>query len=113
MTVTELKLERKDQEPGGILAGGAVMMTPALDDQYWSYRVKLTDKQAVVGFPKFGIIGIGFAVEDDDWNRNLPADDPAEKIAEWIAANKGDDSIEDADVIAAIRLIQDAVRADG
>jgi hypothetical protein len=101
-----LVLERKDQRPGGVYNGGALMTTPDLNESYWSFRVKLTAKQAVLGFPKFGIIGIGFEVEGEDWNRNLPADDPAEEIAAWIAVNKGDDSIDDATVIRAIKMIQ-------
>lgn len=54
------------------VGAGLVMFTPPLDDEYWLFRVKLTDKQAIVGFPKFGTIGIGFQVEDYDWNTNLP-----------------------------------------
>jgi hypothetical protein len=109
--MAKLKLERKQQEPQGMLGGG-MMVTPTLDENYWAYRVKLSNKQAVVGFPKFGTIGIGFAVEDDNWNTNLPAGEAAESIAAHIAVNKGDDKIDDADVVAAIRLIQQAVDAD-
>lgn len=110
--MTELKLERKDQQPGGIIGGGSIMMTPALDENYWSYRVKLTERQAVIGFPKFGVVGIGFAVEAVDWNRNLSSGASAESIAEHIRINKGDDSIDDADVVAAVKLIQEAVLTD-
>lgn len=105
-----LVLERKDQQDKQPAAPG-LLITPDLDENYWSYRVKLTEKQAVVGFPKFGIIGIGYAVEGGDWNRNLPADDPAEKIAECIAVNKGDDSIDNDTVLRAITMIQLAVQA--
>ena len=109
--MADLVLERKDQEMRGNLGGG-IMMTPRLGGDYWSYRVRLTETQAVLGFPKFGVVGIGFDVEDADWNTNLPASSTAEEIAAHIAANKGDDSIDDADVLAAIRLIQDAVLED-
>ena len=109
--MADLVLERKDQEMRGDLGGG-IMVTPVLGGDYWAYRVRLTEKQAVIGFPKFGVIGIGFAVEDADWNSNLPSSSPAREIAAHIAINKGDDSIDEADVYAAIRLIQDAVLAD-
>ena len=109
--MAHLILERKDQEQKGDLGGG-IMVTPVLGGDYWSYRVRLTEKQAVLGFPKFGQIGIGFAVEDADWNSNLPASSPTRQIAAHIAINKGDDSIDEVDVYAAIRMIQDAVLED-
>lgn len=107
----ELTLERRDQAAGGHVGNG-IAVTPALDENYWSYRVRLTDTQAVLGFPKFWTIGIGFAVEED-WNTNLPYTSDAAEIADHIGHNKGDDSISDDDVIAAIRLIQAAVAEDG
>ena len=65
-----MELERKTQHDRPPL-GGVLMVTPALSESYWAYRVKLSDKQAMLGFPKFGTIGIGFAIEED-WNTNLP-----------------------------------------
>ncbi len=109
--MAKLTLERRDQQNESILAPG-VMMTPALDENYWSYRVVLTAKQAVLGFPKFTTIGIGFAVEEDDWNTNLPYQVDTEKIFRHIARNKGDDTISDDDVREAIRMIQRAARQD-
>jgi len=107
-----LQLESKNQpNETPVLGGGVVMMTPAIDEDYWQYRVRLTDEQAVVGFPKFMTIGIGFAVEED-WNSNLPYTVEAEQIFEHIKHNKGDDSIADDDVRAAIRMIQVAAAAD-
>jgi hypothetical protein len=107
-----LVLERQNERPSGVYNGGALMVTPDLNEDYWAYRVKLTNEQAVIGFPKFGIIGIGFAVEREDWNRNLPADTSALELFRWIAVNKGDDSIDEATVIRAIEMIQMAVQAD-
>lgn len=111
----ELTLERRteaDKTPVFGSADGAIgMMTPPINEDYWAYRVKLSDTQAIVGFPKFGLIGIGFAVEED-WNTNLPYSKPAEAILAHIGHNKGDDSISDDDALAAIRLVQDAVRSD-
>jgi hypothetical protein len=108
--MTELVLEDKDQadETPHI---GPVMLTPSLGPDYWSYRVRLSDKQAIVGFPKFFTIGIGFAVEDEDWNANLPYTCGTEKIYNHIKHNKGDDSISREDCLSAIRMIQEAIVA--
>lgn len=105
-----MNLERKQQEDGSELAPG-IMMTPAIDEDYWEYRVRLSDTQAIVGFPKFGTIGIGFA-QEEDWNTNLPYTSDANRIYEHIRHNKGDDTISDADCIKAIEMIQEAAKAD-
>jgi hypothetical protein len=115
--MTTLTLERrtqKDKSPVFADASGknVGMMTPPIDEDYWSYRVMLSDTQAIVGFPKFGTIGIGFAVEDDDWNVNLPYSSETEQIFQHILDNKGDDSISDKDVREAIKLVQQAARED-
>lgn len=90
--------------------GGAILITPNISEDYWVFRVKLTDKQSIIGFPKFWTIGIGFAVEDD-WNTNLPYSSDAEKIYNHIKCNKkvdGDKTISKANVVAAIKLVQEA-----
>jgi len=108
----ELTLERRDrQDKTPTFGGGLIMMTPAIDEDYWAYRVRLSDEQAIVGFPKFGTIGIGFAVEED-WNTNLPYTCETGEIFEHIKHNKGDDSIAEDDVRWAIALVQDAARED-
>jgi len=107
---SNLTLERRGQQNKTVQLGG-LMMTPPIDEDYWAYRVKLTDRQAIVGFPKFGTIGIGFAVEDD-WNTNLPYSVETEQIFRHIAHNKGDDSISDEDVKTAIKMVQEAIRED-
>lgn len=91
--------------PGGNL----LMVTPPLDENFWLMRVPLSEQQAIVCFPKFGIVGCGFQHEED-WNTNLPLDCPAEEIFAHISHNKGDDSIKDEDCIAAIRLLQTAMK---
>lgn len=106
-----LVLETKSQENKTVEVG-PIMMTPPIDEGYWTYRVKVSDRQAIVGFPKFGTIGVGFAVEDDDWNTNLPYTCGAEEIFEHIRHNKGDDAISDEACIAAVRMVQDAAKAD-
>lgn len=109
--MSTLTVERKEQQNETPQFGG-LMLTPKLDETYWSYRVLLSEQQAIVGFPKFFTVGIGFAVEDEDWNTNLPYTCDAVEIFDHIKDNKGDDSISDEDCIAAIRLIQEAIAAD-
>lgn len=111
MTDTKFVLERKGQADHSSIAPG-IMLTPEVGaEDYWAYRVVLSERQAVVGFPKFGTIGIGFLVEED-WNTNLPWSSHAENILVWICHNKGDDSIEDSTVLDAIKQIQQAVAED-
>lgn len=85
----------------------AILLAPRIDESYWLFRVPLSEKQAVVGFPKFGTIGIGFQ-DEEDWNANLPYQVPAEAIYAHIKRNKGDEAITDARCLEAIRLIQAA-----
>lgn len=113
--MTNLTLETKNQTDKtpvlGDGAGSHVLLTPAIEEDYWQYRVRLSDRQSIVGFPKFFTIGIGFAVEED-WNTNFPYTCTAEEIYDHIAHNKGDDSISREDCLAAIRMIQEAAAAD-
>ena len=106
----ELKLEPRGQSDRTAHVG-PVMITPPIDQDYWTYRVRLTHQQAIVGFPKFSTIGIGFAVEED-WNTNLPYTCDTEEIFEHIRHNKGFGLIADDDVRAAIALVQEAARED-
>ena len=88
---------------GGIVA----IITPPLDEDYWQFRVKVNDEQAIVGFPKFTTIGIGFALEDD-WNTNLPYNTSTKAIWEWIKHNKHYASIPDKRCLEAIKMVQKA-----
>jgi hypothetical protein len=108
--MSALVLERKSQ-PDETPTVGTFMITPPIDEGYWSYRVRLGDGQALVGFPKFFTVGIGFAVEDD-WNTNLPYNCTAEEICEHIRHNRLDLTITDAEIIEGIKLIQEAIDAD-
>lgn len=83
------------------------MVTPPLDEDFWQFRVKVDKEQAIVGFPKFHSIGIGFALEDD-WNTNLPSNYKAEQIFEHISHNKRFASISDETCIEAIKMVQKA-----
>lgn len=106
-----LTLERQGQEDETAILGPAIL-APVVDEDYWEYRVRFpgTD-QAVVGFPKFFTIGIGFAKEDD-WNTNLPYTCDTDKIVNHIWHNHGDDSITREMVAEAVSLIQNAARED-
>lgn len=94
----------KDDPPLKVLGGGIALITPPLDESYWLARVKVSENQAVVAFPKFGLIGIGFQHEDEDWNTNLPSKVPAEEIFDHIKENsRGADR---ATCVAAIELLR-------
>jgi len=107
---SELQLEIRDQADGTVRVGSMVMTPQAIGEDYWTYRVRLGERQAIVGFPKFSLTGIGFAVEED-WNTNLPSRCETEEIFEHIRHDKGDDSISDADCREAIRMIQAAANS--
>lgn len=106
-----LTSDAPDDAPGGATV---VMLTPPINSDYWAYRVRVADGQAVVGFGKFGTIGIGFA-EEEDWNTNLPYTTDAESIRRHIWHNRAplNDSVESAAlVVRAIEMIQAAVAED-
>lgn len=104
----QLEINAKQVRDPGAIPGGLVMVTPPVGaPDYWLMRVRLSPRQAIVAFPKFMTVGIGFQNEEADWNTNLPYAVPAWRIFEHIKANKGDDAIKDEDCIAAITLIRD------
>jgi hypothetical protein len=111
----ELKLETKttqDKTPTyGTDKGSILMTTPPIDETYWTYRVKLFNDQAIIGFPKFFTIGIGFA-QEEDWNTNLPYSCPAEQILDHIWHNHKYDQITREQALEAIRLIQAQANKD-
>lgn len=105
-----LKVEvRKGALAQPIIAGGAIEITPPLDEDYWLLRVRLTPTQAIVAFPKFSMLGVGFAREKD-WNTNLPWSCGADEIYNHIAHNKGDKRLSRARCVAAIVLVQQFIR---
>ena len=111
---TKLKLEKRNQIDHTTYIEGqkeVTMFAPIVNEEYWLYRVKLFRDQAVIAFPKFGIIGIGFAKETD-WNTNLPSACPAEQICEHIYRNKKYDKITEEQVVEAIKMIQEQVLLD-
>jgi hypothetical protein len=105
-----MQLEVREQEDTTGIFGNAVLVTADIhEDYYWMFRVRLTDTQAVVGFPKFGTIGIGFA-EETKPNVNLPYRSGTASIVAHILCNKGDDTITDADVTQAVELVVQAAK---
>jgi len=106
----ELKLEInskavKDNQP---LAYAGIMITPNINENYWIMRVKVNKKQAVVAFPKFGTIGIGFMIEARDWNTNLPWCCNPQTIYDHIKDNKGGHASPE-DCIKAIKMLRQAI----
>ena len=96
-------------DPTSVLVEKGVLITPPIDSDFWLWRVSVSDSQAVVGFPKIGLIGIGFQHETD-WNLNLPSSCKAENILRHILPNKGDASVSDELCLQAIRMIQKAAK---
>lgn len=91
--------------------GVKVMVTPDINEDYWMMRVAVSKKQAIVCFEKFGTVGIGFQVEDADWNTNLPWLFDAEEIYNHIKANKGQKHITRQKCVDAIKLLQGYIAA--
>lgn len=104
----EINPKFTDKQPVFSDGKTTMLLTPPVGGDYWLLRVPLSDNQAIVAFPKFFTIGVGFQREED-WNTNLPYTVGAEEIFNHISHNKLDDGIADADCITAIRLIQEAV----
>jgi hypothetical protein len=102
----EINSNCKDAEPLKI-AKTTIMITPPINEDYWVFRVAVSENQAIVGFEKFFTIGIGFQHEED-WNTNLPYQSSAQEILDHISHNKGDNSIPDKTCLEAIQLVQDA-----
>lgn len=92
---------------------GIIMFTPDIDENYWIMRVKvyhdklLNKDQSIVAFPKFGMIGIGFAIESD-WNTNLPYTVEAERLYKHIRRNKKYGNLRKETCVKAIILLQTA-----
>lgn len=72
---------------------GLIYITPEISEDYWILRCRITKKQALLIFPKFGTFGCGFAKEID-WNTNLPIAAQEEAIWNHIKINRAGCSIE-------------------
>ena len=86
---------------------GLIMFTPDISEDYWIMRVKLYKDQSLVAFPKFGLIGVGFA-QESDWNTNLPYSVPAERLYQHIAVNKKYEALTKARCLEGLKLLQKA-----
>lgn len=107
----ELKLETKEQADKTKKSENLSVMTMDTEN-YWAYRVKVSPRQAIVGFPKFFTVGIGFEVEED-WNTNLPYSSTAKEILKHIWHNRGKGNNGDEfrfRCLEAIRMIQGAIK---
>lgn len=84
-----------------------LMICPVVSKEYWLFRVKLCKDQAVLGFPKYGMVGVGMALEGNS-NTNLPlcpigtAEENGKRIARHIKVNKKYESI-------TVQMIEDAI----
>ena len=86
-----------------------IMFTPAINKDYYIMRVVLYKDQALVAFPKFGLIGVGFALESD-WNTNLPYQTSPERLYEHIKVNKKYRAITKETCIEGLKLLQAACK---
>jgi hypothetical protein len=107
----ELKLERKTQRDDTLQAGG-LALSPRLGENYWVYRVRVGGGQAILGFPKFRTIAVGFAIEDYDHNTNLPFRCSTAVIWEHIRHNRGPATATVEEMKAAIELICEAAATE-
>lgn len=82
-----------------------ISVTPPIDANCFIARVPLFADQAITIFPKFGVIGCGFA-QEMDWNTNLPISQDAEVIYWHIEHNKKYAEITKEQCIEAIRMLQ-------
>jgi hypothetical protein len=105
----EINPKFTDKQPTIHAEGVTLLLTPPIDEGYWWMRVPLSPSQAIVAFPKFGTVGIGFQ-QEDDWNTNLPYSCKATEIFNHISHNKGASDISDETCVRAIELIQEAIR---
>lgn len=107
----ELELEFRDGYHGKNhtfkVGNTTVMMTPMIDEDYWVFRVKLHEDQAVIAFPKFSTMGIGFA-QEEDWNTNLPYRCQTKNICAHIWENRKYEEITRPMVMKAIQMLQKA-----
>ena len=107
--VVEYKKEFEPSKDTIKTNGGVIMFTPAIDEDYWLMRVKLYKDQSLVAFPKFGLIGVGFAIESD-WNTNLPYQTSPERLYEHIKVNKKYRAITKQMCLEGLKMLQEACR---
>jgi len=94
----------------GIIQGAPMIITPAITPEFWLFRVKVYKNQAILGFPKFGTIGIGFALEKGSWNTNLPYTCTPDELYAHIKENKYYHRITEKQCLEAIKAVQEAAK---
>jgi hypothetical protein len=85
---------------GNVMIGGGSLGYDTL------FKVKLYKDQAIIAFPKFSGIGIGFEKEETEWNANLPYNCSELQIYNHIKCNKFYKEIKKEHCIAAIKMLQ-------
>ncbi|MHA1169842.1 MAG: hypothetical protein ACTSRU_18595 [Candidatus Hodarchaeales archaeon] len=103
----EFRNEFKKKQDTFQVGNTTIMMTPPLDEDYWVFRIVLHKEQALVAFPKFGTLGIGFA-EEEDWNTNFPYTSDAKDTAKHIWKNRKYPEITKKILIEAIEVLRKA-----
>lgn len=88
----------------------AFIMTPQLTPDYWTYRVALSNGNAIVAAPEFGTLGIRYQIEDE-YNVTNRWDYTANEIEALIRRNRPANTTRE-EAMSAIRKIQGAIRAD-
>ena len=86
-----------------------IMFTPDISEDYWLMRVVLYKDQSIVAFPKFGLIGVGFA-QESSWNTNLPYQVEAERLYKHIRRNKKYRAITKQTCLEGLKLLQEACK---
>lgn len=110
--IEDLKLRRRAEEDQTQVAPNLSIGRSGGDD-YWAYRVDLSDKQALIGFPKHGTIGVDFL---HNHGQDLPYSVNPERLADFFSRGRllgGDETMPRANVIHAIKMIREAVVEHG
>ena len=97
------------ESPSVRLGNAVVMVNPPVGVDYWVFKVRLYEDQAMIAFPKFGQMGISF-LREERRNINLPAMSSAEDIWEHIKPNKKYMQITKKMGIKAIQMLQGACK---
>jgi hypothetical protein len=89
----EINSSQVKENPILVNDNACIFITPAINEDYWALRCKVSNKQAIVVFPKFGTFGCGFSKEKN-WNTNLPIACQEEEIWNHIKHNRAGANIE-------------------
>lgn len=76
----------------------------------WLFRVDVGGGQAVIGFPKYTTIGVGFEQEPESGNTNLPYTTPAKALLNHSWCNRGGMTATPEEALRAFELVQEAAQ---